>query len=134
MPRRVMQGRIVSDKGDKTVVVLIERKVRNPLYKKYIKSSKRYSAHDEQNLFREGDFVSIEECAPISKRKRWKVVSAPPEGRTPKVIEKKAEEKPVASKKAKAKAKPKTSGKAKKAAAKADSDAAKPTASAEADA
>ncbi len=75
MPRRIMQGRVVSDKGDKTVVVLIERRVRDPLYKKIIRRSKRYAAHDEGNTCKIGDLVAIEECAPISKRKRWRVVS-----------------------------------------------------------
>jgi small subunit ribosomal protein S17 len=74
MPRRVLQGTVVSDKGDKTVTVLVERRVMHPIYKKYIRTSKKYAAHDEQNKCKAGDAVSIIECAPISKRKRWTVV------------------------------------------------------------
>ena len=75
MPRRVMQGTVVSDKGDKTVTVLVERRVMHPAYKKFIRQSKKYAAHDEGNLFKVGDAVSIIECRPISKRKRWAVVT-----------------------------------------------------------
>ncbi len=78
MPRRVMEGRVVSDKGDKTVIVLVERRVMDPVYKKFIRRSKRYAAHDENNVFKTGDFVAIEECRPISKTKTWRVVSEPP--------------------------------------------------------
>ena len=74
MPKRVLTGRVVSDKMDKTVTVLVERRVMHPLYKKFIRRSKKYAAHDEANLCKEGDVVSIEECAPISKRKAWIVV------------------------------------------------------------
>lgn len=77
MPRRVMEGRVVSDKMDKTVTVLVERRTMHPIYKKYVKQSAKYSAHDEANVFRIGDVVSIEECAPISKRKTWKVITDP---------------------------------------------------------
>ncbi|ASG20977.1 MAG: 30S ribosomal protein S17 [Azospirillaceae bacterium] len=82
MPRRVLQGTVVSDKGDKTVIVLVERRVMHPVYKKFIKQSKKYAAHDEQNAYKAGDTVTIEECRPISKRKRWAVVveSAAPSG------------------------------------------------------
>ena len=76
MPKRVMQGVVVSDKGDKTVVVTIERLFKHPLYKKFIRRSKKYHAHDENNSFKIGDQVSIRECKPISKLKRWEVVSA----------------------------------------------------------
>ena len=75
MPRRVMQGTVVSDKNDKTVVVLVERRVMHPVYKKFIRRSKRYAAHDAGNVHKIGDTVFIRECAPISKRKRWEVVS-----------------------------------------------------------
>ena len=78
MPKRILEGRVVSNKGDKTVIVLVERRVMHPLYKKFIRRSKRYAAHDEQNLFQEGDFVKIEETRPISKTKTWVVVSEPP--------------------------------------------------------
>jgi small subunit ribosomal protein S17 len=74
MPRRVLQGVVVSDKTDKTVTVLVERRVMHPLYKKFIKSSKRYHAHDEQNRCKEGDVVRIVECRPLSKTKNWLVV------------------------------------------------------------
>ena len=76
MPRRVLQGVVVSDKGDKTVTVLVERRVMHPLYKKFIKRSKRYHAHDEANSFKAGDLVRIRECRPISKTKSWEVVGA----------------------------------------------------------
>jgi len=75
MPKRVLTGRVVSDKMDKTVTVLIERRVMHPLYKKFIRRSKKYAAHDEANMCKEGDLVSIEECPPISKRKAWLVVA-----------------------------------------------------------
>ncbi|PWC43806.1 MULTISPECIES: 30S ribosomal protein S17 [unclassified Azospirillum] len=75
MPRRVLQGTVVSDKGDKTVIVLVERRVMHPVYKKFIRQSKKYAAHDENNSFKAGDTVSIIECRPISKRKRWTVVT-----------------------------------------------------------
>ncbi len=74
MPRRVLQGTVVSDKGDKTVTVLVTRRVMHPLYKKYIRKSKKYAAHDEQNSRKVGDTVEIIECRPISKRKCWMVV------------------------------------------------------------
>ncbi|MFA5041069.1 MAG: 30S ribosomal protein S17 [Bdellovibrionales bacterium] len=74
MPRRVLQGTVVSDKGDKTITVLVERRVMHPIYKKYIRKSKKYAAHDETNRCKMGDVVSIIECAPISKRKRWMLV------------------------------------------------------------
>jgi small subunit ribosomal protein S17 len=75
MPRRVLTGRVVSDKTDKTVTVLVERRVMHPLYKKFIRRSKRYAAHDEANLCKQGDLVSIEECRPLSKSKSWLVVT-----------------------------------------------------------
>ena len=74
MPRRVLQGEVVSDKSDKTVVVKVERTYKHPLYKKYIKKDKKYSAHDENNRFKIGDFVQIRECAPKSKTKTFEVV------------------------------------------------------------
>ena len=74
MPKRVLTGLIVSDKGDKTVVVNVERKVKHPLYGKIIRRSKKYHAHDEGNEYREGETVRIEETAPISKLKTWKVI------------------------------------------------------------
>jgi small subunit ribosomal protein S17 len=74
MPKRVLSGTVVSDKGDKTVVVRVERRVKHPLYGKIIKLSKKYHAHDEGNLFKAGEQVRIEECAPISKLKTWTVL------------------------------------------------------------
>ena len=74
MPKRVLTGTIVSDKGDKTVVVRVERRVKHPLYGKIIKLSKKYHAHDEGNAFKSGEQVRIEECAPISKLKTWTVL------------------------------------------------------------
>ena len=75
MPRRVLTGRVTSDKMDKTVTVLVDRRVIHPLYKKFIRRSKKYAAHDEANLCRVGDTVRIIECPPISKRKTWTVVA-----------------------------------------------------------
>ena len=74
MPKRMLTGTVVSDKTDKTVVVLVERKVKHPLYGKIIRRSKKYHAHDEGNAYREGETVRIEETAPISKLKSWKVL------------------------------------------------------------
>jgi len=74
MPKRILIGTVVSDKTDKTVVVRVERKVKHPLYGKFIRRSKKYHAHDEDNTFRSGEVVRIEEVAPISKLKTWKVL------------------------------------------------------------
>jgi small subunit ribosomal protein S17 len=74
MPKRILTGTVVSDKTDKTVVVKVERKVKHPLYGKIIRRSKKYHAHDEANTFKEGQTVRIEECAPISKLKSWRVI------------------------------------------------------------
>ena len=71
MPRRVLTGRVTSDKMDKTITVLVNRRVMHPLYKKFIRRSKKYAAHDEHNVCVEGDMVRIIECRPISKRKTW---------------------------------------------------------------
>jgi small subunit ribosomal protein S17 len=71
--KRTLSGRVVSDKMDKTVTVLVERKVRHPLYGKIITRSKKYHAHDEKNEFHEGDVVLIEECRPMAKTKAWRV-------------------------------------------------------------
>lgn len=75
MPRRELQGVVVSDKGEKTVVVRVERRVMHPLYKKTIRRSKRYHAHDEANHYKVGDTVRIRECRPLSRLKRWEVVA-----------------------------------------------------------
>ena len=74
MPRRVMRGTVVGDKADKTVIVRVDRRVMHPLYKKVVRRSKRYAAHDDGNSHKVGDIVQIRECAPISKRKRWIVL------------------------------------------------------------
>ena len=74
MPRRILVGTVVSDKTDKTVTVLVERKVKHPLYGKIIRRSKKYHAHDEGNEFKPGDTVRIEETRPMSKTKTWKVL------------------------------------------------------------
>ncbi len=71
MPRRVLTGRVTSDKMDKTITVLVNRRIMHPLYKKFIRRSKKYAAHDEANVCVEGDTVRIIECPPISKRKTW---------------------------------------------------------------
>lgn len=74
MPKRILQGSVVSDKGNKTVIVLVERKIKHPLYNKIIRSSKRYAVHDELNKYKAGDEVKIIESKPISKTKRWTVL------------------------------------------------------------
>jgi len=70
---RTLTGRVVSEKMDKTVTVLVERRVTHPMYGKVVTRSKKYHAHDEKNEFHEGDVVLIEECRPISKTKAWRV-------------------------------------------------------------
>ncbi len=75
MPRRVLQGVVVSDKMDKTVTVKVERRFKHPLYKKYIRKSKKYAAHDESNVSKIGEIVKIRECRPLSKRKKWEIVA-----------------------------------------------------------
>jgi small subunit ribosomal protein S17 len=74
MPKRILQGVVVSDKQDKTIVVRVERRLMHPIYKKFIRRSKKYAAHDEANQFKTGDVVRIRECRPISKTKTWEVV------------------------------------------------------------
>jgi len=76
MPKRVLQGVVVSDKTDKTVVVDVERRFTHPLLKKTVRRTKKYQAHDENNRFKVGDTVLIEESRPISKTKRWVVIGA----------------------------------------------------------
>ena len=73
MSKRVLKGRVVSSKNNKTIVVEVERKFQHPFFGKVIKRSKKYHAHDETNKFKEGDIVEIAECAPISKKKTWEV-------------------------------------------------------------
>ena len=76
MPKRVLQGIVVSDACNKTVIVRVERRVMHPVYKKFVSRSKKYAAHDEDNLCKVGEAVRIEECRPISKRKTWVVLGA----------------------------------------------------------
>ena len=134
MPKRVLSGTVVSDKGDKTVVVRVERRVKHPLYGKIIRLSKKYHAHDQDNAYRAGEQVRIEECAPISKQKNWTVLDrigaamapeaeAPaadkaPVAKAPEAIDKKPAKAP-----AKSAAKKPAAAKAKKAKAPADADA-----------
>ena len=113
MPKRVLSGTVVSDKGDKTVVVRVERRVKHPLYGKIIRLSKKYHAHDEANVYRHGEQVRIEECAPVSKLKSWTVLDRI--GAAPAVVEAIAEvdtTKPVKDAKAAPKTAPKTAPKA----------------------
>jgi small subunit ribosomal protein S17 len=75
MPRRILQGTVTSDKNDQTITVSVERRFKHPLLQKTVRKSKKYRAHDAENKFKVGDQVRIEECAPISKSKRWRVVT-----------------------------------------------------------
>ena len=135
MPKRVLSGTVVSDKGDKTVVVRVERRVKHPLYGKIIRLSKKYHAHDQDNAYRAGEQVRIEECAPISKQKNWTVLDrigaamapeaeapaadkAPVAVKAPEATDKKPAKAPV-----KSAAKKPAAAKAKKAKAPADADA-----------
>jgi small subunit ribosomal protein S17 len=77
MPKRVLQGVVVSDACDKTVIVRVERRVMHPVYKKFVSRSKKYAAHDEENRYHAGDAVRIEESRPLSKRKHWIVLVDP---------------------------------------------------------
>ena len=76
MPKRILQGVVVSDATDKTVVVRVERRIKHPLLDKIIRRSKKYHAHDESNQVKVGDTVRIQECKPISKLKTWTVVGS----------------------------------------------------------
>ena len=116
MPKRVLSGTVVSDKGDKTVVVRVERRVKHPLYGKIIKLSKKYHAHDAANEFHVGEVVRIEECAPISKLKTWKALDRIGAAKVEAVEIVEGASNPVEEKKAPAKAKAaKPAAKAKKA-------------------
>jgi small subunit ribosomal protein S17 len=75
MPKRILQGVVVSDKQDKTIVVRVERRMRHPIYKKFIRRSKKLAAHDENNIVKVGEIVRIRECSPISKNKTWELVT-----------------------------------------------------------
>jgi small subunit ribosomal protein S17 len=74
MPKRILQGEVVSDKNDKTIVVKVERRLRHPVFKKTVRVSKKYHAHDEKNEAKTGEIVRIEETRPLSKQKRWMLV------------------------------------------------------------
>ncbi len=74
MPKRILQGTVTSDKNEQTITVLVERRFTHPVLKKTVRKSKKYRAHDAENRFKVGDTVRIQECAPISKSKRWEVV------------------------------------------------------------
>jgi small subunit ribosomal protein S17 len=74
MPKRILQGVVVSDKNDKTIVVKVERRLRHPVLKKTVRLSKKYHAHDEKNEAKTGDVVRIEETRPLSKQKRWTLI------------------------------------------------------------
>ena len=76
MPKRILQGTVTSDKNDQTITVLVERRFTHPVMKKTVRKSKKYRAHDAENQFKVGDSVRIIECAPISKTKRWEVLTA----------------------------------------------------------
>jgi small subunit ribosomal protein S17 len=76
MPKRILTGTVVSDKMDKTVVVRVERRVMHPVYKKFIRRSKKYAAHDPNNTHKVGDTVRIQETRPLSKTKKWEVIGA----------------------------------------------------------
>lgn len=89
MPRRVLEGVVVSDKMEKTVTVLVERRYMHPVYKKYIRKSDKFAAHDESNAFTIGDRVEIEECRPLSKNKRFTVITVPTTEAVAKTAEKK---------------------------------------------
>lgn len=112
MPRRILEGSVVSAKSNKTVTVLVERRYMHPVYKKYVRRTDKFTAHDEQNTYKEGDKVQIMECRPISKTKRWSVLvdGKPYE---PTAQEKVAVEKKPAKAKAEAKADKKPAAKAK---------------------
>jgi small subunit ribosomal protein S17 len=75
MPKRILQGSVVSDKNDKTITVLVERRFTHPLMKKTVRLSKKYRAHDENNAAKVGDVVRIRECRPVSKNKCWELVT-----------------------------------------------------------
>ena len=76
MPKRILTGTVTSDKNEQTVTVSVERRFKHPVLKKIIRKSKKYRAHDPKNSFKEGDQVRIQECAPVSKSKRWEVLTA----------------------------------------------------------
>ena len=74
MPKRILTGKVTSNKADKTITVLVERKIMHPMYKKFVTKSKKFAAHDNENKYKVGDIVNIRECIPISKNKRFEVI------------------------------------------------------------
>ena len=74
MPKRILTGKVTSSKADKTITVVVERKIMHPMYKKFVTKSKKFAAHDGENKFKVGDVVNIQECVPISKNKRFEVI------------------------------------------------------------
>ena len=74
MPKRILTGKVTSRKADKTITVVVERKIMHPMYKKFVTKSKKFAAHDSENKFQVGDVVNIQECVPISKNKRFEVI------------------------------------------------------------
>jgi len=74
MPKRILTGKVTSSKADKTISVVVERKIMHPMYKKFVTKSKKFAAHDSENKFKVGDVVNIQECVPISKNKRFEVI------------------------------------------------------------
>ena len=80
MPKRILEGLVVSDKGDKTIIVKVERTILHPVMKKIVRTSKRYHAHDEANTYKSGERARIVECAPKSKLKRWEVLPRDTQG------------------------------------------------------
>ncbi len=75
MPKKILNGRVIKDKNDKTIIVLVKRKYSHPFFKKVLTSSKKYHAHDEKNKYKVGDNVEIIESKPFSKRKKWEVIN-----------------------------------------------------------
>jgi len=75
MPKKILNGKVIKDKNDKTIIVLVKRKYSHPLFKKVLTSSKKYHAHDEKNKYKVGDNVKIIEAKPFSKRKKWEVIN-----------------------------------------------------------
>ena len=75
MPKKILNGRVIKDKNDKTIIVLVKRKYSHPFFKKVLTSSKKYHAHDEKNKYKVGDNVKIIEAKPFSKRKKWEVIN-----------------------------------------------------------
>jgi len=118
MPRRILEGNVVSDKMDKTVTVLVERRYKHPVYKKYVKQTDKFAAHDETNNVKVGDRVRIEECSPISKRKSWRVITDGAAASATEPKKEAAKKKPAAKKTEEKKAAPAKKPAAKKPAAK----------------